>query len=261
MQLTASWFRFNGPRAVTSVPALYTILIARNVSFPEGFPRAAVWDGLIEERIRCRKICHMLQTIRDSFSKRLSGHQMQGQETWDCGFSLHPQWSVLCHLWQAVCNLRTSACHGTGGCLCPRTIHAELNQGETSPQQRQLFCGNNKTKGSAGKGCPLDWRSGGCCFQQSTCMFISVSFACVCLSFLISRGPDPDYIHRQVQLNWSRHWPILLTLQTIHQHLSFSQETEDTYQAHQKEKGGRAAGVVCQQDNNGSPLSLCTAVG
>lgn len=160
-----------------------------------------------------------------------------------------------------VCNPRASVCHGTGGCLCPRTIRAQLNQGETSPQHRQLFCGNNKTKGSAGTGCPLNWRSGGCCFQQSTCVFISVSFACVCLSFLISRRPDPDYIYRRVLLNWSRRWPILLTLQTIYQHLSFSPETEDTYQAHQRVKGGRAAGVVCRGDNNSSSPSLCTTVG
>lgn len=100
-----------------------------------------------------------------------------------------------------ACNPRASVCHGTRGCLCPRTIHAKLNQGETSPQQRQLFCGNNKTKGSARTGYPLNWRSGGCCFQQSTFVFISVSFACVCFSFLISRRPDPDYIHTRVLLN------------------------------------------------------------
>lgn len=171
-------------------------------------------------------------------------------------FPLHPQRIALHHLWQAVCNLRASVCHGTRGCLCPRTIRVEFNQGETSPQQRQLFCGNNKTKGSAGTSCPLDWRSGGCCFQQSTCVFISVSFACVCLSFLINRGSDPDYIYTQAQLHWSRRWPILLTLQTTYQHLSFSQETEDTYQAHQRGKGGRAAGVVHRGDNNSSPPSL-----
>lgn len=114
---------------------------------------------------------------------------------WESGFLAHSKWSIPCPFWQVGCNLRAGMCHGTRGCLCPRTIHAKLNQGETSPQQRQLFCGNNKTKGSAGTGCPLHWWSAACCFQQSTCMFISVSFACVCLSFLISSRPDSDYIH------------------------------------------------------------------
>lgn len=213
--------------------------------------------ALMEKRIRPRKICHMLLTIWELHSPE--GTQPIKHEanrngkvafpyTPSEGFCANPD--KIC-----VCNPR-AMCHGTRGCLCPRTLRAELNQGETSPQHRQLFCGNNKTKGSAGTGCPLNWRSGGCCFQQSTCVFISVSFACVCLSFLISRRPDPDYTYTRVLLNWSRRWPILLTLQTIYQHLSFSPETEDTYQAHQRVKGGSAAGVVRRGDNNSSSLSL-----
>lgn len=101
-----------------------------------------------------------------------------------------------------LCVISGQACvMGQEAVCAPGPYVLNSTKEETSPQQRQLFCGNNKTKGSAGTGCPLDWRSGGCCFQQSTCVFISVSFACVCLSFLISRGPDPDYTHTWVQLN------------------------------------------------------------
>lgn len=179
-------------------PVFYALILrARNLPFPEGFLRASVYWALTEKRIRPRK--KSVTCCRPSDPHSQKGSQPIKDEVNRNGkvaFPYSPNEDFcaipgkLC-----VCNPRASMCHGTGGCLCPRTIHAELNQGETSPQHRQLFCGNNKTKGSAGTGCPLNWRSGGCCFQQSTCVLISASFACVCLSFLISSGPGPDYIH------------------------------------------------------------------
>lgn len=183
------------PRAFTCV--LWTILRARNLPFSEGFLRAAMCWALTEKKNQTQKnLSHAPEHL--IFTPIKHEANRNGKVAFPYapseGFCAIPD--KLC-----VCNPRAGMCHGTRGCLCPRTVRAELNQGETSPQHRQLFCGNNKTKGSAGTGCPLNWRSGGCCFQQSTCVFISASFACVCLSFLISRRPGPDYIHRRVLLN------------------------------------------------------------